>query len=197
MRHSVEGNCDRHFFYICFMIRVSILVLKRAVLASIADARHVFTMSNEFLQQSGKPPLFDVQLAGLWDEVKLNDGLFSIRPDILIDDVKETDLIIIPSMTGDMFSATYLNKDYVTWIAERYKNGAEVASLCVGAFLLAFSGLLKNKQCTTHWQYVNEFRSIYPSVKLVDEKIFTGDSGLYSSGGNNSYWNLLLYLVEK
>jgi transcriptional regulator GlxA family with amidase domain len=34
-------------------------------------------------------------------------------------------------------------------------------------------------------------------VKLVDEKVITHQRGLYSSGGNNAYWNLLLYLVEK
>lgn len=72
-----------------------------------------------------------------------------------------------------------------------------VASLCVGAFLLAFSGLLKGKECTTHWSYANEFRHFYPNVKLLDEKVITDQNGLYSSGGNNAYWNLLLHLVEK
>jgi transcriptional regulator GlxA family with amidase domain len=179
------------------MIRVSILALKNAVLASIADARYVFTMTNEFLQQAGRPALFEIELVGLWEEVTLNDGLFSIHPDTLVDKVTHTDLIIIPAMTGDMFSSTYLNKDYCVWLSHQYKNGAEVASLCVGTFLLAFSGLLKDKQCTTHWQYVNEFRSIYPSARLSEEKIFTEQNGIYSSGGSNSYWNLLLYLVEK
>ena len=197
MRHSLGGDCDSRFYYICFMISVSILVLKNGVLASISDSRYVFTMVNEFLKKAGRPALFNVQFVSLWKEVKLNNGLYSIHADALIDDVKHTDLIIIPSMTGDMLSSNYLNKDYVVWIAQQYKGGAEVASLCVGAFLLAFSGLLKDKQCTTHWLYANEFRVMYPSVKLVDEKIITDQNGLYSSGGGNSYWNLLLYLVEK
>lgn len=179
------------------MINVSILVLKNAVLASIADSRHVFSMVNEFLKQSGRPLLFNVQLVAFSREVKLNKGLFSIHPDLIIDDVQQTDLIIIPAMTGDMMSATHLNKDYAAWIVKQYKNGAEVASLCVGSFLLAFSGLLNGRQCTTHWQYANEFRYFYPSVKLAEEKVITDQDGLYSSGGNNAYWNLLLYLIEK
>jgi transcriptional regulator GlxA family with amidase domain len=96
-----------------------------------------------------------------------------------------------------MLSATHLNRDFAGWIVSQYKNGSEVASLCVGAFLMAFSGLLKGKQCTTHWLYANEFRHFYPTVKLVDEKVITDQNGLYSSGGNNAYWNLLLHLVEK
>jgi transcriptional regulator GlxA family with amidase domain len=186
-----------HFNYFCRMITVSILVLKNAVLASIADPRNVFAMVNDFLEKSGRPPLFKVQLVGLWKEVKLNNGLFTIHPDVLTEEVQQTDLIIIPAMSGDSMSSTYLNKDYVTWIVQQYKKGAEVASLCVGAFLLAFSGLLKGKQCTTHWMYANDLRHLYPSVSVVEEKVITDQNGLYSSGGNNAYWNLLLYLVEK
>lgn len=178
------------------MITISILALKNAVLASIADARYVFTMVNEFLKQAGKVPLFNVKLVGLSKEVKLNDGLFSIHPDAALEEVNP-DLIIIPSMMGDMMSATHINREYAIWVAQRYKDGAEVASLCVGAFLLAFSGILKGKQCTTHWLYANEFRHFYPNVKLLDEKVITDQGGLYSSGGNNAYWNLLLHLVEK
>lgn len=38
---------------------------------------------------------------------------------------------------------------------------------------------------------------MFPDVKLADDKIVTDQNGLYSSGGASSYWNLLLYLVEK
>jgi transcriptional regulator GlxA family with amidase domain len=57
--------------------------------------------------------------------------------------------------------------------------------------------LLKEKFCATHWQYANEFRAYFPSVKLVDDKVITEQNGLYTSGGSTSYWNLLLHLVEK
>lgn len=179
------------------MVTISILALKNAVLASIADANYVFTIVNELLEKSGKPALFKVQLVGLSGTLQLNNGLFSIQPDTVIEEVQQTDLIIIPSMTGDALAATYMNKDYAPWISEHYKNGAEVASLCVGAFLLAYTGLLRDRQCTTHWAYANEFRYYYPDITLVDEKVITHQNGLYSSGGNNAYWNLLLYLVEK
>lgn len=179
------------------MISISILALKNCVLASVADSRYVFSMVNEFLKQSGKEPMFDIQLVGFAKEINVNNGLFSIHPDRVIADVKHTDLVIIPALTGDMLSATNVNLPYVNWIIKQYKNGAEIASLCAGAFLLAFTGLLKNKQCTTHWSYANEFRYIYPSITLVDEKVITDQNGLYSSGGSNAYWNLLLHLVEK
>ncbi|HMG16491.1 MAG TPA: helix-turn-helix domain-containing protein, partial [Saprospiraceae bacterium] len=73
----------------------------------------------------------------------------------------------------------------------------EIASLCIGAFLLASTGLLKGKKCSTHWDFANQFRAMFPDVELVDGSIITESQGVYSSGGANSYWNLLLYLVEK
>ncbi|HTP57605.1 MAG TPA: helix-turn-helix domain-containing protein, partial [Spirochaetia bacterium] len=83
------------------------------------------------------------------------------------------------------------------WIAKQHRGGAEIASLCVGAFLLAATGLMKGRQCATHWLSANEFRRRFPDVKLVAESIITDDAGIYTSGGAHSFWNLLLYLVEK
>ncbi|TDW97199.1 GlxA family transcriptional regulator [Dinghuibacter silviterrae] len=178
------------------MIDISILVLKNAVPASVADAAYVFSIVNDLLERSGREPLFRVRLVGLSREVRLNQ--FTIKPDVTMEEVERTDLIIIPSMTGDALAATYINKDFAPWIVDMYKDrGAEVASFCVGAFLLAFTGLLSGHQCTTHWAYANEFRYYYPDIDLVDEKVITHHQGLYSSGGNNAYWNLLLFLVEK
>jgi len=179
------------------MIHISILVLRNAVLASIMDSAYLFEKVNEFLKESGKVPLFKIQLVGFTEDVKFNSGKYVIKPDVVFESVKKTDLIIIPSLAGHVNSATYLNKDCCMWIADSYKNGSEVASLCTGAFLLAFSGILNGKQCTTHWAYANEFRYFYPAITLVDEKVITDQDGLYSSAGSNAYWNLLIHLVEK
>jgi transcriptional regulator GlxA family with amidase domain len=48
----------------------------------------------------------------------------------------------------------------------------------------------------THWQSVNDFRRMFPTVKLVDNKIIT-DELIYTSGGANLFTESLLYLVEK
>lgn len=164
---------------------------------AVADPRYIFTAVNQFLLASGQPALFSIQLVGLSKVVQLHDGIFSVNTDKLLKEVKKTDLIIIPALFGDIELAVKKNKAAIPWIIERYKNGSEVASLCVGAFLLASTGLLNGKQCSTHWAYSNEFRSMFPDVELVDGRIITEEQGIYSSGGANSYWNLLLYLVEK
>ncbi|MPR33905.1 GlxA family transcriptional regulator [Salmonirosea aquatica] len=179
------------------MKTVSILVPESAVLEAVADPRYLFTAVNQFLQASGKPPIFEVQLVGATRDVHYQNGLFSVHTDRLLHEVNRTDLVIIPALFGDMKSAIRKNDVLIDWIVEQYAKGAEVASLCVGAFLLASTGLLDGKRCSTHWAFASEFRELFPEVELVDGSIITEEHNLYSSGGANSYWNLLLYLVEK
>jgi transcriptional regulator GlxA family with amidase domain len=179
------------------MKHVTILITNEAVLASIVDPRVIFTGVNDFLAAAGKPPAFTVQLVGLEKEVRLHGGLFSVHTDALLSDVKKTDLIIIPAFGGDMRTSIKRNEEFIPWIVDQHYKGAEAASLCVGAFLLAATGLLDGQECSTHWRFANEFREVFPQITLVDDRIVTEQKGLYSSGGATSYWNLLLYLVEK
>ncbi len=179
------------------MKNISILVPESAVLAAISDPLYMFTAVNQFLESAGKPALFNVQLVGLSKEIKLNNGSFSIHTDRLLEEVKNTDLIFIPALSGDLNAALTINKAFIPWIIDRYNKGAEVASLCIGAFMLASTGLLRGKKCSTHWLFANQFRAMFPDVELVNGSIITEEQGIYSSGGANSYWNLLLYLVEK
>jgi transcriptional regulator GlxA family with amidase domain len=179
------------------MKNISILVTNNALIAALGNARYMFNMVNNFLVESGREPLFNVSMVGLTREVSLDNGLFAVQVDRELKELEKTDLIIIPPMSGVMQNNIGQNKGYLDWIKSQYAQGSEVASLCVGAFILAETGLLDGKDCSTHWQTANEFRKMYPKINLVDEKIITDYNGIYTSGGANSYWNLLVYLVEK
>jgi transcriptional regulator GlxA family with amidase domain len=198
-----EVFCDRMICYLysnqpfSAMKNISILVPESSVMQAIADPQYLFSAVNQFLVAAGKQPLFNVQLVGAKKEVKINDGLFSVHTDKQLQDVEKTDLVFIPALFGDMQTAINKNRVLIPWINEQYKKGAEVASLCVGAFLLASTGLLNGKKCSTHWGFQNEFREMFPQVEVIDGSIITEEHRLYSSGGANSYWNLLLHLVEK
>jgi transcriptional regulator GlxA family with amidase domain len=178
------------------MKHISILVSKEAILGNVEGPRQVFTEANQFLQSIGKQTLFDVHLVGLSDKSKLNEGLYTISTE-LMSSISKTDLVIIPAMYGDLQKAIEENKDFIPWIISHYQNGAEVASLCLGAFLLASTGLLNGKRSATHWLAANAFRKMFPDVNLLEDKIITDENGIYSSGGAYSSLNLILYLVEK
>jgi transcriptional regulator GlxA family with amidase domain len=173
------------------------LVPKGAILGSIEGPRLVFTEVNSLLKRMGKQPLFDIQLAGLTDETPMCGGMYSVYTKLGVQDIAKTDLVVIPAFDGDLSQALEMNRDFIPWIIEQYRAGAEVASLCVGAFLLASTGLVKGRQCTTHWAAANDFRKMFPEVELVEDKLITDEHGIYSSGGAFSYLNLVLYLIEK
>ncbi|MEI3800279.1 MULTISPECIES: GlxA family transcriptional regulator [unclassified Chitinophaga] len=180
------------------MIHISILVpLGHTSLVNIEGSYQILSDINNFLAEKGREPKFQVQLVGLTTEVSQRNRLFTISPEVLIKDVKKTDLIIIPSLHGDQSNAAAMNQDFIPWIRQQYQQGAAVASLCLGAFFLAATGLLKGKQCATHWKMAQEFRSMYPDVNLMDDRIITEEERIYTSGGAYSYLNLILYLVEK
>ena len=179
------------------MKHISILVPKKAILGSLEGSRQLFTQVNEFFKAKGEAPIFKVQLVGLTKETPLSGGLFTANTDVLLEDVKKTDLIIIPAIDGEIEQALENNKEFIPWIQEQYKNGAEVASLCLGAFILAATGLVNGRKCATHWAAANDFKRMFPEVNLVTEKIITDEHRIYSSGGAFSYLNLILYLIEK
>ena len=180
------------------MKHISILVPKGAVaLSCIEGSFTVFNKVNDFLAMNDQPPLFKVQLVGLAHDAETYHRAFAVSPDVSIKEVKKTDLIIIPAVNGDMTQVVNTNKEFFPWIQEQHRQGAEVASLCVGAFLLAATGLLDGKRCATHWVEANRFRLMFPDVTLVSEKVITDEGGIYSSGGAVSFYNLILYLVEK
>lgn len=180
------------------MKHISILVPEGDISVSNIEGTHqIFSEVNGFLARTGKPPLFKIELVGLRKETRFKKGLFSIHPEVLIGDVTQTDLIIIPAIQSDMKKALVANHAFVPWLIQQYKGGAEIASLCIGSFLLASTGLLNGKKCATHWIAANDFRAMFPDVHLVPDQVITGENGIYSSGGAYSSFNLILYLVEK
>lgn len=179
------------------MKHISILVPETAVIEAIADPRYLFSAVNQFMAAAGKAPLFDVKLVAAKKETRLDQSAFSVHADLLLHEVEHTDLVIIPALSGNLTAAIEANRNLIPWIVEQYNKGAEVASLCLGAFLFASTGLLDGKKCSTHWGFCNDFRAMFPQVEMVDGSIITDEQRLYSSGGANSYWNLLLYLLEK
>ncbi|HYG20494.1 MAG TPA: DJ-1/PfpI family protein, partial [Ohtaekwangia sp.] len=172
------------------MKHITILVPRGAILGSIEGPRQILTGVNSYAMSIGKAPLFKIQLAGITKETPLINGMYTISSEMVIDDIKKTDLVIIPAVDGDFRNAIDQNKEFIPWIVKQYKGGAEVASLCIGAFLLASTGLLQGRKCATHWMAANEFRRMFPEVDLVTEKVVTDENGIYSSGGAYSYLSL-------
>jgi transcriptional regulator GlxA family with amidase domain len=165
---------------------------------TIAALYEIFANANAYWIETGRKKLFRIELAGISKKVDFEGGLFTAKPHIHISAITRTDLVIIPSVSSHSFQkAVTENKLLIDWIQKQYKNGAEIASICTGAFMLASSGLLDGKICSTHWSAADTFRTMFPNVNLQTDKLITDENGIYTNGGAYSFLNLAIYLVEK
>lgn len=166
-------------------------------LSSIVGAYKIFSRANEYWKSRENKELYKIEVAGCSQQVDYYEGLFSVKPHLFISAINKPKLIIIPSLNHDYLNAVECNGALIEWIARQHRLGAEVASVCTGAFLLAAAGLLDGKSCSTHWAASNSFRTLFPRVNLEPDRLITDESGIYTNGGAYSFLNLVLYLVEK
>lgn len=181
------------------MKKIAILVPKGEVLPNaILGAYFLLTQANGYLLQSGREPAFAVQICGYTRQSLLYDGSFSVKTQYFKRSEERFDVIIVPGFTCDMAVPLQLNRELIVWMKKQYlEKNTELASMCTGAFLLAATGLLDGKKCTSHWAFGDSFRAHFPRVNFLPDQIVTDDSGIYSSGGAYSSLNLILYLIEK
>ncbi|KIA96902.1 AraC family transcriptional regulator [Pedobacter kyungheensis] len=166
-------------------------------LSSIIGSYKILSRANAYWQENGHDALFKIELAGISKEVNYYDGLFSVKPHKHISAIKQTNLVIIPSLNHNYDKAIEGNQVLTHWIVKQYQQGAEIASMCTGAFLLAATGLLDGKSCSTHWVVADNFKTRFPKVNLKTDQLITDENGIYTNGGAYSFLNLLLYLIEK
>lgn len=166
-------------------------------LSSIVGAYKIFTRANDYRKAHGGQEVFRIQLAGISKEVDFYEGLFTVKPHTHISDIRKTDLVIIPSLNHNYHKAIEANPLLIDWIRQQYKEGAAIASICTGAFLLAAAGLLEGRTCSTHWAAADTFRNLFPNIHLQTDQLITDEQGIYTNGGAYSFLNLVLYLVEK
>ena len=179
------------------MKQVTIVVPNGKVnLSSITGTFEILTKANMYWQKLGHQPMLEIRIAGFETELKLDAGFFSIHP-ICIDKIEKTDLLIIPSLSHDYDDIIRNNGALINWISDQYKTGAEIATICTGVFLLAATGLLEGKTCSTHWNAANGFKQLFPNINLQIDKLITVEPGIYTNGGAYSFLNLVLFLVEK
>lgn len=183
------------------MKKISILIPEgEVVVSSIIPVIEIFNGVNEYLKQKNQTneDFFELSSVGLNKKTEKYNGFITFRADKLVHEVEAPDLIIVTTINGDIDTALEQNKEFIPWIVEqREKYHCDIASLCVGAFLLAETGLLDGKSASTHWNSTDLFKTKYPKIDLIAESVITEDDGIYTSGGAFSILNLILYLVEK
>jgi transcriptional regulator GlxA family with amidase domain len=153
-------------------------------------------------RRSGERSPFDVEIVAESAGVIESASGLAITAHRSVDDVTETDVVIVPSMEfgreGEWTPGRY--PKLVCWLREMYDAGATICSACTGANLTAETGLLDGNQATVHWMSENSFRRRHPDILLrLDEVlVVSGEGGrLITSGAATAWHDLALYLIAR
>jgi transcriptional regulator GlxA family with amidase domain len=113
--------------------------------------------------------------------------------------LREDDIIFIPGADMSYLRSKTLKGEqrFFNWLAKNYQAGVNICTVCTGAFILAATGLLDGKQCTTHWKRIAELKNSYPGLRIVDNILFTRENRLYTSAGVTAGVDLALSIVEE
>ncbi|RFZ84492.1 helix-turn-helix domain-containing protein [Mucilaginibacter terrenus] len=166
-----------------------------STVACVLGTVEMFSQAERFWTSQGRIPKYQLLVAGTSGKKEYVRNLVSIKTDAHIAEIRKTKLIIIPSALPP--KDTEDNAVMTDWIAKQHKAGADIASMCSGAFILAATGILDGKNCSTHWTHADKFRQLYPNVNLQANQLITDENGIYTNGGAYSFLNLLIYLIQK
>lgn len=104
-----------------------------------------------------------------------------------------TALILPPSVT----ETPTLDATLAAWLVDRHREGTLMCSVCVGAFMLAQTGLLAGRPATTHWALAERFAASFPGIALDADQLIIDDGDIMTAGGVMAWVDLGLRLVGR
>jgi transcriptional regulator GlxA family with amidase domain len=181
------------------MKKVTILGFDNTLATTLFGPMDIFNQAGRLwnrVHKAPSTPAFDVAIASADGKpIRLTNNVV-IQPHASIASIDRTDLVVIASAT-DIDQILETHPQLIAWIRRQYAQGAHVASVCTGVFLLAETGLLNGKSVTLHWGFTRMFQDRYPKVNLDADRMVIDHGRLYCSAGANAGMDLSLYLVEK
>ena len=187
------------------MAKITFIAYERCMFSAVAGLIDAFSISNALHRQSESSyaagaaslsPLFEMEIVSLGGGDVFANGGIRIQADRAMDEVKETDLIVIPPHLCGVQPEMDEVSCMIPWIVRHHQDNARIGAVCTGVFILAMTGLLDGKMATTNWQVIEHFKRQFPNVVLKPERVLTEDHGLICSGAITAQYNLALYVIE-
>lgn len=175
------------------MRRIEILTFPGGQLLDVAGPLQVFATANDLAHLADRPLPYETAVVAAESRV-----VTSARLELGTIQLPKTDapLHTLVVAGGYGVNTACRNDALVDWVRQRAATAQRVASVCSGAFLLAAAGLLDGKRAVTHWGRCDEFRSMFPQVRLEPDPIYVRDGAVWTSAGVTAGIDLALALVE-
>jgi len=180
------------------MTKIEILVLKGAMLSSVAITLDVLGTANRLRAAAGLAPAFLIALSGSGAR-----AFRAMAPEVKLSGDAAADVIVVPGLglTDEaMIQAGLARRDVVAAgrrIAAAAEAGSAIAASCSSVFLLASAGLLDERRATTTWWLAPIFRRRFPNVRLTTDALIVTDGPITTAGAAMAQMDLMLALVAR
>jgi len=170
---------------------VTILIFNDVEVLDLAGPLDVFSLANEH----GERELFDIKItAKNKSAVRAASNGLSLNPDYSIDEISETDILILPG--GYDISHVLSDIEILDWIKRLNNSASHVLSVCSGSLILAKAGLLKGLQATTHHTDIDELIELAPDTKIVRGVKFIDNGKIITSAGITTGIDMSLHVIK-
>ncbi|MFF9869704.1 GlxA family transcriptional regulator [Streptomyces sp. NPDC013953] len=128
------------------------------------------------------------------DREEVNAGAYKVRAPYGLEALAEADTIILPGVEEP---PDPLPAHVAEALRSAAAEGTRIASVCVGAYLFAATGLLDGLRATTHWIAAPDLAVRYPKV-TVDPNVLYVDNGQFlTSAGAAAAMDMCLHMIRK
>ena len=169
----------------------AIFIFNDVEVLDFAGPFEIFNVANEVIDQK----LFNVFTFSEFEvQLKARNGL-TIIPDFSIKNSPDVDILVVPGGVGRKIQMH--NEHILKWIQNRFNNLKYLVSVCTGAFIIGYAGLLKGLEATTHHASYNEFEKSFPDTKLIKNVNYVDNGKIITAGGISKGMKASLYLLDK
>ncbi|UVD79056.1 DJ-1/PfpI family protein [Myroides albus] len=174
-------------------VRIGVFVYPEMELQDFAGPTDVFIKANRLTDKQYQIYLFSQD----GNQIKTEQGLVCITPSYSFEDLPLVDLILLPGAPSDAVKALSEQVQIKQFLIQKNQEGVKLASVCTGAYLLGYAGLLDNRKFTTHFMQANNMQDQFVKAVLVKDVRLVDSQEVLTASGITSGIDLSLYLVEK
>lgn len=139
-------------------------------------------------------PAFDFRVCAMEPGPLRTTAGFSVLAEHDLTRLADADIVIVPSWRAP---AERPPLSVIEALRSVHARGATLVGLCLGAYVLAETGLLDGRRATTHWAYAGDFARRYPAVRLESEVLYVEDGGVVTSAGTAAGLDCCLHLLRQ
>lgn len=173
------------------MIDIAILTYPGAQQAAVLGMTDLFVAADTGVETLRDPASSPSLAISQWQTV---DGGMARMDTVGIGLPAPSICILPPTLAGPRAD---VDPVLIRWLRERHADGAVLASVCLGAFVLGETGLLDGRTITTHWAYEDRFRSRFPRSSVDTDRIVIDDGDIVTAGGVMAWTDLCLTLIAR